>query len=694
MKPNRVLKASACLVGVFVLTVGISSLAQSGVRAELQVAVAVSSVQAENGEFTAVYSLGLINSGDTALRDLAVTLDLAAAFPAPATYKITEIRSNNLTTVDVTQSNLDGEADALMPGNTLLPRQEAEIVVSIYVSPNGSLPPYVARFVVAGVTAEGAAVEAVSTAEILAIASISTTEGEKEIDSLPQSCLGSALDVVKTERISEGTYEVEYMALIANCGESELRQIQATENLSTVLSAIGSFEIQRLSSSTFEINPDFDGEHDIRLLRGDDTLLPGEEGSIRLSLIIVPAGDGVRGFRNRFLASGLDEAGRIVIDLSEDGANPDPDDDGDPTNNSRSSWVGFAEAELTGTFSMTASLTDDPSLTLADVALNVFLTLEGFTAQLTAAFADGVFDTLNLKAAGTLGGLSLNSSVAFDPSALAFKSWQNGVAFSVMEIDFTDVVSITPPQTSSYNQLAISGSAGPIAFQGTIKLGLCPLAFWAANLCGSFDWTACSASVSVCLLFSDAAGFESLSISMSDLVLFEDLFGVEGTLSTTLLYTESEKSLTPSIKLVPDWLICPEIELLGEITLASSPIGITGISLYGIQGEVPIGDSVTFSFTESFDPDKDQSVTGSQGYFESYSIAVGSSSCCASSDFSLEGSVFFARDPGPSGALFGADLLTLSATVPFNDSFTFVLGFDFDLAAATWVATFGFEAVW
>jgi len=69
------------------------------------------------------------------------------------------------------------------------------------------------------------------------------------------------------------------------------------------------------------------------LLASGESLAVGEEKSLQIEVVVDP-GKTPSSFENQAIATATDPVGVAVSDRSQNGANPDPDGNGNPTNNS------------------------------------------------------------------------------------------------------------------------------------------------------------------------------------------------------------------------------------------------------------------------------------------------------------------------------------------------------------------------
>jgi len=342
-----------------------------------------------------------------------------------------------------------------------------------------------------------------------------------------------------------------------------------------------------------------------------------------------------------------------------------------------------------GYFETTILSTQTAPVTVDGISVSAVAGLGGVTALLNASFSDTSFDALSLSASGAIGPLAFGSSLAFNPSTFAFLSWQTTASLSMFDVEISDVLYVGPPQTQSYNQFTLSGTAGGVALRASARIGICPAQFWEASVCADWTWTECGPEVDACLQIVDVTGFSAFDVTMTELVLLEGFHGIRGTLDLAVSFTIDEKSVSPTIKTQSDWPICTDIDLLGEIS-TGAPTGIEALLLYGIRGEVPLGEGTTLRFAESFAETKDSAVTGKAGYFERFGVTGTLPSCCGSPG-SIELDAYFQR---AATGLLGLGLMTGAIDVQITSAFSFSLEAEYPAIGAGWEITSRFRIVW
>jgi hypothetical protein len=344
-----------------------------------------------------------------------------------------------------------------------------------------------------------------------------------------------------------------------------------------------------------------------------------------------------------------------------------------------------------GMFEATILSTQTEPFALKSMSLSTVLGMGDYSVQMDARFTDSLFDTLTFNAAGPFGDVPISSSLVFNPSTLSFLSWQTSAAIQLQDVAFSNILYITSPQSASYNQLTASASMGDIAFQGVVKLGVCPLRFWETSFCGSWTWFDCNAAMSLCIQFTDA-GFAGITAGMGGLVLFEDVFGIQATLNVSIAYGIDEKALTPTLQFQPNWFICPTVEILGEVAAGPAMASFASLSIYGLRGECAFDNGVTFTFADSFDPAKHSAVTGKADYFERFGVSGPLASCCGAPG-AFDFNVYFQAPPAP-GTLFRAALLTASFDIQLTENFSFAFAGEYPMATSAWELECTFRVFW
>lgn len=119
---------------------------------------------------------------------------------------------------------------------------------------------------------------------------------------------------------------------VENLGNVGLSDVQVVDDLATTFPAPSVYSVDSLTATPpLAVNPGYDGSLDTDLLdAAASSLAVGESATIEMVITLNPnAAAGP--YQNQAFASGLGPVGQVTEDASNDGLDPDPDSDGDPT---------------------------------------------------------------------------------------------------------------------------------------------------------------------------------------------------------------------------------------------------------------------------------------------------------------------------------------------------------------------------
>ncbi len=150
--------------------------------------------------------------------------------------------------------------------------------------------------------------------------------------------IGISKETVSVVRVAPGTFDVTFDLVIENFGPVDLTNIQITDDLINTFPSPVTFTIRSLSSSSLSLNTSYDGDTDLNLLDGSDTLPVGASRTMRFVTRVIP--DTAGPYTNTAIVTG-NYLSTTVTDNSQDGADPDPDTNDDPTDNNDPTPVVF-----------------------------------------------------------------------------------------------------------------------------------------------------------------------------------------------------------------------------------------------------------------------------------------------------------------------------------------------------------------
>ncbi len=175
-------------------------------------------------------------------------------------------------------------------------------------------------------------------------------DGEIEdygVEILPENAMvGAAKEVIDVVDNGDGTFLVFYLIRLENFGNILLESLQATTDLATAFDAAVSWNVDSiLASPGLTLNPAFDGETDVNLLIGMDTLDVAQSETIDLTVLVAP-GQNPGPFVCSAEVTATSTAGTDVEDVSQDGDDADPDGNDNPTDDNEPTPVIFDLFEI------------------------------------------------------------------------------------------------------------------------------------------------------------------------------------------------------------------------------------------------------------------------------------------------------------------------------------------------------------
>lgn len=210
-------------------------------------------------------------------------------------------------------------------------------------------------------------------------------------DAPPEPTIGIAKNVVSVTDVGSGQYDIAFSLIVENLGSVEITNVQLTDDLAATFPAPVTFSIQSgpTATGTLTANGGFDGAADQNLLNSaTSTLAVGAVEAVAFTARVTA--NGATGpFFNTATVSGQDANGNPTIDASDDGIDPDPNGNGDPTEPGENdptpvvlpeaslpvvtiaATQDAAEPSINGQFTVTSSVTAGPG------GLTVSYTIDG-----------------------------------------------------------------------------------------------------------------------------------------------------------------------------------------------------------------------------------------------------------------------------------------------------------------------------
>ncbi len=139
--------------------------------------------------------------------------------------------------------------------------------------------------------------------------------------------IGSALQAAPPVNNRDGTETVSLTVTINNTGTVPLSNLQAVIDLIKTFAGVQDFVVVSINSSTFVVNPNFNGRDIQNLLAAGNVIPPSGSGTVTFSVRVTP-GFNLGPFFASVTVQGTDPNGVVVTDISTLGTVPDANGNG------------------------------------------------------------------------------------------------------------------------------------------------------------------------------------------------------------------------------------------------------------------------------------------------------------------------------------------------------------------------------
>ncbi|WP_332368278.1 SdrD B-like domain-containing protein [Spirosoma telluris] len=308
---------------------------------------------------------------DTLGADVSIAKTASAAFVKngePVTYTITVSNAG-----PHTAKNIDVR-DVLPKGLELVPAPSSSYKVSngVITQTIDSLKAGASAQIVFAAKLLVKGQDVVNTAEITYLdnkdtnlANNTSSVTVKDTTAQKHSLIGLAKSVLGTPTtVGDSLIKVSYQFVVTNFGDDTLRHVQIADDLAYAFSpntVVDTKVTLSNSSSTLKLNPAFTGTgSNSGMVDTTSYIKPGQSELLVLNVTVKRiAGDSTKSFNNYGVAAAFNSL-TTVSDISTSGGDADPDNDGDPTNNTSAA-----------SFTLNTAPSQGPSIGLALAVVNV-----------------------------------------------------------------------------------------------------------------------------------------------------------------------------------------------------------------------------------------------------------------------------------------------------------------------------------
>jgi len=382
-----------------------------------------------NGSYTTTITLNMENLGSVDLSNVQVTDDLASVFTSPVAFSVgnVQVASGGVTV----NSSYNGDTDThLLAGtDTLVAGATATVTFDITFTPNGKAGPFTNS-----ATAEGEGPGNVQVFDISDDGANPDPDGDGNPNETgennptpidyPRPVIGIAKQAAPVTDNGNGSFTTTIALKVENLGNVPLSNVQVTDDLASVFTSPVAFSVGnvQVASGGVTVNSSYNGDTDTHLLAGTDILVAGATATVTFDITFTPNGK-AGPFNNSATAEGEGPGNVQVSDISDDGANPDPDGDGNPDETGENDptpidyprpVIGVAKQASAVTDNGNGSYTTTISLSLENLG-NVSLSNVQVTDSLSGVFTNPA--TFTVGAVQTTGGLTANNNYDGDNDA-------------------------------------------------------------------------------------------------------------------------------------------------------------------------------------------------------------------------------------------------------------------------------------
>lgn len=432
-----------------------------------------------DGSYNLTYTFVVSNVGDVPLKEVQVTDNLTNTFGS-VPLSVVSITSPTL----VVNSSYNGTSNLNMLAGTdvLAVRGTATIVLTIRVTPSGT-GPFNNTAIATGKSPANTSVTDNSQDGALTDPDADGDPTDNNVPTPVSFTENPSVGLAKTlsaEPINNknGTYTLTYDFIIRNTGDVPLKNLQVLDTLSVTFPGKTVVINGITTSANLTPSSNYTGTGaNTGLLSGTNTFAVGESGTISLTITVTP-GTNLGAYNNSATATGNGSLGTPVTDISNDGGDIDPENDG-ASNNSIPTPVSFTEAPQIGiaknvntqtsngdgtynaTYTLKVTNTGDVPLSNIQVTDNLGTTFSGAAS----------FEVMSVAASGTLtannsyNGSSILNMLVAASSALATGQTETitivvkvrpGANLGVYNNNAT--VSATSPGGADVNDISTDGS--------------------------------------------------------------------------------------------------------------------------------------------------------------------------------------------------------------------------------------------
>ncbi|RYE11515.1 MAG: DUF11 domain-containing protein, partial [Sphingobacteriales bacterium] len=242
----------------------------------------------------------------------------------------------------IANTSYDGVANPclLASGSIIAPGKIDTIKWVVNVKLNGNNGPFTKSLTVSGRTPAGVTITDVANDGINPDAAGSTPT-VINFGTLPEALIGISKEALPPVKVSDRTYDLTFKFKVKNYGRTDFTGVQVQDNLAVTFGDSVRIDSVSLSADAgFVVDSNYTGRGTlINLLVDTLSTLPKNTTRNITVFTRVTITEAISSFENQALVIGKYPTNQTIDDLSTDGSDPDPDNNGNPRDNSISTPI-------------------------------------------------------------------------------------------------------------------------------------------------------------------------------------------------------------------------------------------------------------------------------------------------------------------------------------------------------------------
>ena len=294
------------------------------------------STKKADGSYDITYQLLIKNNGSLALNNVIVRDTLSKVFKAPATFTVVGVPTKNAGSQFAINSAFNGSSDSrlTLAGSTLAIGKTDTLKFKVNIKAD-TIKSFANTAVAsaAGTLTSGSAdnVTDLSNAgnnpDAPGASPTNLSLGNEGGSSIEVPCVGIALYVKDTLKQPDGSYNITYNAIIKNCGNLNLSNVQVCDTLAKTfnLPAVATIVQKPTVSAGSQLKTDntYDGIANTCMLLSDSKIAPNKIDTIKW-VINVQLNGNKGPFRNTVIVTAKTPSSQTITDASNAGIDPNP----------------------------------------------------------------------------------------------------------------------------------------------------------------------------------------------------------------------------------------------------------------------------------------------------------------------------------------------------------------------------------